>query len=353
MLGEEPPGRRSLSRRRPVRKSDLVAEPGVALEQHDGRSSVAKRATAERSSSDRRPGRGVLGGQHAHRQVHIAGGGLRGGVAHQLAQHQQVDPGGGQLGAVGVPQPVRAHPCRARARPGGCGTSCASRPRSAARPRSGRAAPRSTPAWQAPAGAPRAGRRPARRRTRRSTGTTRSRPPLPTTRTRRIPMSTSASRSGGPRRPAARPAPSPARSPGPGAVPRSARNTDTSAGSSDSGSRRGWRTSRPRPDPARANVSEQTSRFGRSPWPRRGAGTGLSARAPAITATRTTPAPPPPAGSSTQAPRHAPRRSAPPCRSRLGRDCQSIQSKTSVGTRSPRPMPHSSRKRARHTMSNT
>jgi hypothetical protein len=38
-------------------------------------------------------------------------------VAHQLAQHQQVDPGRGQLGAVGVTQPVWPHPQRSRTLP--------------------------------------------------------------------------------------------------------------------------------------------------------------------------------------------------------------------------------------------
>lgn len=42
--------------------------------------------------------------------MHIAGGGFRAGVAHQVAQHQQIDARGGELGAVGVPQPVRPNP---------------------------------------------------------------------------------------------------------------------------------------------------------------------------------------------------------------------------------------------------
>jgi hypothetical protein len=51
------------------------------------------------------------------RQVHIPGGGLRGGVAHQLPQRQQVDARRRQLGAIGMAQAVRPHPERARALP--------------------------------------------------------------------------------------------------------------------------------------------------------------------------------------------------------------------------------------------
>jgi hypothetical protein len=39
--------------------------------------------------------------------MNVAGCSLRAGVAHQVPQHQQVDPRRGELGAVGVSQPVR------------------------------------------------------------------------------------------------------------------------------------------------------------------------------------------------------------------------------------------------------
>jgi hypothetical protein len=34
-------------------------------------------------------------------------------MAHQVAQHQQVDPGCGEFGAIGVAEPVRPDPARA------------------------------------------------------------------------------------------------------------------------------------------------------------------------------------------------------------------------------------------------
>jgi hypothetical protein len=65
--------------------------------------------------------------------VHVSRGGLDMGVAHQVAQHQQVDPGGSKLGPEGVTKPMRANrlaPVRARwtrntlRRPGGNRESC-------------------------------------------------------------------------------------------------------------------------------------------------------------------------------------------------------------------------------------
>ena len=47
----------------------------------------------------------------------VRGGRFRVGVAHQLAQDQQVDASGGQLGAERVAKPVRADPGRAGAAP--------------------------------------------------------------------------------------------------------------------------------------------------------------------------------------------------------------------------------------------
>ena len=51
--------------------------------------------------------------------MHVFSRCLGAGVPHQVPQHQQVDSGRGQLRAVGVPQPVRAHPGRARTGPVG------------------------------------------------------------------------------------------------------------------------------------------------------------------------------------------------------------------------------------------
>ena len=116
-----------------------------------------------------------------------------------------------------------------------------------------------------------------------STGTTRSLPPLPTTRTRRSPMSTSASRND--RTSAARSPPSTmastiARS---RCVSRSATNAVTSSAGRLSGSRFGWRTSRPPDRGPHRDMTQQTVALPRSPDVRRAAGTGLSARAPTIT----------------------------------------------------------------------
>ena len=66
---------------------------------------------------------GVLRGQVLDGQVDVAAGRLRAGVPHQRAQREQVDPRGGQLGAVGVAQPVRADPDR----PGGVPVSAEQR----------------------------------------------------------------------------------------------------------------------------------------------------------------------------------------------------------------------------------
>jgi hypothetical protein len=57
-------------------------------------------------------GGGEFGGQCGRRQVHVAGGRLWRGVAHQLAQGEQIDPGGSQFGPIGVAEPIRTHPRR-------------------------------------------------------------------------------------------------------------------------------------------------------------------------------------------------------------------------------------------------
>ena len=63
-------------------------------------------------SSGRLLGPGPFGGGHLRRQVHVSRGGLDMGVAHQVAQHQQVDPGGSKLGPEGVTKPMRANTAR-------------------------------------------------------------------------------------------------------------------------------------------------------------------------------------------------------------------------------------------------
>ena len=114
----------------------------------------------------------------------------------------------------------------------------------------------------------------------------RSLPPLPSTRTRRRPRSTSASSS--PRTSIARSPPSSissaiARS---RAVLRSATNSATSRASSASGSRFGARTNRPAPRPDRPGPRwpSRPRRCARTPVERRAAGTGFCAHTPATTA---------------------------------------------------------------------
>jgi len=51
------------------------------------------------------------------RQVDIGGGRLGACVTHELAQDEQVDPGRGELGAVGVTQTMGPDPDRPRAVP--------------------------------------------------------------------------------------------------------------------------------------------------------------------------------------------------------------------------------------------
>ena len=93
---------------------------GCSLRCPGRRRGRSRSAGGRRGSGGRRRGRswcrssspGVLGGERLRRQVDVGSCGLRVGVAHQLLQHQQVDPGLGELGAVGVAQPVGPHPGR-------------------------------------------------------------------------------------------------------------------------------------------------------------------------------------------------------------------------------------------------
>ena len=108
---------------------------------------------------------GVLGGEGLGGQMHVLSRCLRAGVPHQVPQHQQVDPGRGQLACRRCAAAGAGAPGPRPSGPGECGRSDASQPRSTACPRSARAARRSTARSRNPPAAQAVDRRRVRRRT--------------------------------------------------------------------------------------------------------------------------------------------------------------------------------------------
>jgi len=185
-------------------------------------------------------------------------------VPHQLAQHQQVDPGRRPNG------------------PGGSGTPFASRPRSAGRERSGHSAPQSTGRSRNPPAAPHADSRRAQRRMPRPPIRPAHGHPCRPPRPAAVPCRRRRAATSGPQRPAVHPAPSAARS----RVPEGQQVGEELADllrSQGLGQSTVLPHQSPSGRPSRVQVTERASCLARSPLERRAAGTGVLGAQPAIT----------------------------------------------------------------------
>ena len=226
----------------------------------------------------------VLGGEVLGREVHVTSRGLRRGVPHELAQHQEINAGGGQLGAVGVAKPVRPHPQGALS--GSVITKGAAIPGFAKRSPSRRTV--QDDETFSGSGEPRydaqgAGRRPARRRKAHPRARSSLDHPCPPPGVNGGPGPRHRAGGGEPHPPGAHQTPWRARWPGPGASrgrkgtrsPRSGRPPragDAAVGQASAATRS-----------TGTEVAQNTPDLGRRPWPRPGQGTGLSSRLPAST----------------------------------------------------------------------